>query len=80
MATLSVLQIEQAALELPLGERTTLIDRLIASLKVDELSEIENAWLDEAIKRFKAYLEGKIQARPVDLVFKDAFARLGQAA
>ena len=55
--------LEAEILKLPLSERAHLVERLISSL--DEESEIEKAWDEEAERRFKEYSEGRLSSRPV---------------
>jgi len=55
--------LEAEILKLPLVERAHLVERLISSL--DEESDIEKAWDEEAERRYKAYSEGRLSARPV---------------
>jgi putative addiction module component (TIGR02574 family) len=47
-----------------------LADTLLRSLDVPDPA-IEQAWLDEAERRLKAYDEGRIQAIPMEEVFRD---------
>ena len=56
--------LEAEILKLPRSERAQLAERLISSL--DEESEIEQAWIEEAERRYSAYLEGKMSARPIE--------------
>ncbi len=53
-------QLEAEALKLPPGVRAHLAERLISSL--DEDSEIEQAWEDEAERRYQQYLSGEMDA------------------
>jgi putative addiction module component (TIGR02574 family) len=52
-------QLEAEALKLPAGVRARLAERLISSL--DEDSEIEHAWEDEAERRYQQYLAGEME-------------------
>ncbi len=63
---------EAQALSLPPEERAVLAEHLIASL--DTLSDAENErlWLEEADKRYHAYKEGTIPARPAEDALRDA--------
>ena len=69
-------QCEQYAMKLPMQERAILIKRLIEGL--DELDEqkLERLWVLEAARRFNEFEAGKIKARPVKDVFRDARTRL----
>ncbi|HYW07456.1 MAG TPA: addiction module protein [Longimicrobium sp.] len=52
-------QLETEALKLPAGVRAHLAERLISSL--DEDSDIEQAWEDEAERRYQQYLAGEME-------------------
>ena len=69
-------QCEQHAKKLPLQERALLIKRLIEGL--DDLDEqnLEQLWVQEAVRRFKEFEIGNIKARPAADVFRDARTRL----
>jgi putative addiction module component (TIGR02574 family) len=57
-------QLEAEMMKLPRSLRARLAERLIESL--DEDSEIERAWADEADKRHQAYLTGDESVRPLE--------------
>jgi putative addiction module component (TIGR02574 family) len=65
-------QLEAEALELPVGDRARLATRLLESLD-DEAEEdpadVEEAWLNEAERRYQRYLAGETVARPAEEVF-----------
>jgi putative addiction module component (TIGR02574 family) len=63
-----VSQIVEEARGLPYGERTELIERLIADAAKDIDPEIEKACGDEALRRIKEMEEGKVQGIPGDVV------------
>lgn len=67
---MSVEQLEAEVLKLPRSIRAQLAERLIASL--DENSEIEQAWTEEAERRYRQYLAGGIETIAVE----DALARV----
>jgi hypothetical protein len=54
---MTIEQLEAEALKLPRHARARLAESLISSL--DDDSEIELAWEDEAEKRYQLYLAGK---------------------
>ncbi len=69
--------VERMAMELPPGERAHLAKSLISSLEgFDDPDECEQAWLDEAKRRYRDYKAGKIQAIPADEAFSSAFESL----
>jgi putative addiction module component (TIGR02574 family) len=57
-------------LHLNAEDRSLLADTLLRSLDAPDPA-IEQAWLDEAERRLKAYDEGRIQAIPMEEVFRD---------
>ena len=59
-----VSEIVEEARGLPYGERTELIERLIADAAKDIDPEIEKAWGDEALRRIKEIEEGKVKLIP----------------
>jgi putative addiction module component (TIGR02574 family) len=69
-------QIETEALKLPIEERADLAQRLFASLEGEEtsedLAEVEQAWLEEAERRYHRYLTRETQPVPA----ADAIARV----
>ncbi|MHB9024861.1 MAG: addiction module protein [Armatimonadota bacterium] len=67
---------EAQALRLPAHERASLAERLIASLDELDDAEIEQLWVKEAERRYQAYKEGKISARPAEDVMRDARKRI----
>jgi len=68
--------IEEEALKLPSHERAQLAEQLISSLDEEEDPEAERLWIEEAERRYKEYREGKVKAKPADLVFKEARSKL----
>lgn len=62
-------QIESAALQLAPEERARLAERLITSL--DEQSDVERAWIEEAERRYDRYLAGDLKTVPaVEVIAK----------
>jgi putative addiction module component (TIGR02574 family) len=58
--------LEAEILKLPRSVRARLAERLISSL--DEDDEIEQAWVDEADRRFQAFQRGESKMLPFDEV------------
>jgi hypothetical protein len=50
-------------------------EKIMAS-KIKEDPEAERLWVEEAERRYKEYREGKIKAKPADLVYKEARSKL----
>ncbi|MDT0619194.1 addiction module protein [Salinisphaera sp. P385] len=66
--------LEQTLLALPRNERARMASRLIASL--DDAAEtdtaaVQAAWIEEADRRYRAYLDGKEPAYAADEVIRD---------
>jgi len=60
------------ALKLTPNERAELAESLIASLDEPDEADAEQAWLEEADKRYQAYKQGRISSRPAEDVLRDA--------
>lgn len=61
------------ALKLPLETRADLVEQLLDSIIEDETparKKIDKAWAKEARNRFKAYLRGEMEARPLEDVME----------
>jgi len=73
------MRIEQLAKEvmnLSLEERAELAQRLLISLDEAPSSEIERLWMQEAERRLKEFLEGKVQGIPSEDVFRRAISEI----
>jgi len=67
---------EAQALRLTPGERAILAERLIASLDSLDGAENERLWIVEAERRYQAYKQGELSARPAEEALRDAQAGL----
>ncbi|HEX3048042.1 MAG TPA: addiction module protein [Bacillota bacterium] len=67
---------EALALKLSPQERATLAARLIDSLDALDDTENEHLWVQEAERRYQAYKQGIITARPAEEVLRDARAQI----
>jgi putative addiction module component (TIGR02574 family) len=72
----SVAELEREARRLPEQERALLAQHLIASIDPGEDVDAEAAWLEEAERRYQAYRQGKLTAKPADQVFREAKSQL----
>ena len=72
----TIAKIEEDALSLSAEERARLAMDLIKSLDNFDDPEAEKLWLQEAERRYQEYRQGKIQGRPADDVYRDAFSKL----
>jgi putative addiction module component (TIGR02574 family) len=71
-----VSELEREAKCLSRSERAQLAQRLIASLDPGDDIDAEDAWLSEAERRYQAYREGTVTARPAAEVFRELHAKL----
>jgi putative addiction module component (TIGR02574 family) len=65
---MSLPDIIEAALHLKPQERYIIIENLVQSLNQPN-DEIDQAWVEESQKRFKAYKEGVVKTLPYEQVF-----------
>jgi len=72
----SVTELEQEARHLPTQDRALLAQHLIASIDPGEDVDAEAAWLEEAERRYQAYRQGKLTAKPADQVFREVKSQL----
>ena len=72
----SVAELEQEARHLPTQDRALLAQHLIASIDPGEDVDAEAVWLEEAERRYQAHRQGKLTAKPVDQVFREAKSQL----
>ena len=77
MAT-EVAELETKIRALSPEERTRLIRALIADLHGPAEAEVERAWLEEAQRRHREIVEGKVQPVPGERVFENLRSRLKQ--
>lgn len=71
-----VAEIEAKIQTLNTEEKAELIRVLIADLDGPADADVENAWLEEARKRHREIIEGKVQTVPGERVFENLRARL----
>ncbi|MDP2886550.1 MAG: addiction module protein [Ignavibacteria bacterium] len=73
---MTVQNIEKQLMRLDANSRAKLASILLSSL--DDLSDAENEtlWAAEAFRRHNALVKGRAKSIPVDIVFKNARARL----
>ena len=73
---MSLEELKTEAMKLTPEARAKLAHALLASLEDLSDVEIEQLWVDEAIRRDKEIDSGKVHLRPADEVLKDARSRL----
>lgn len=71
-----VAKIEAKIRALSVEERAELIRSLIAYLDGPEDAGVEQAWLDEAERRHRELLDGKVKGIPGERVFENLRSRL----
>ena len=80
--SLTVHELEAEARHLTAAERAELAQRLFASLEDEEPigseAEVEQAWLEEADRRYARYLAGETQSVPAADALARVRARLGR--
>jgi putative addiction module component (TIGR02574 family) len=68
--------IQSHVLKLSVSERAELAATLLSSLESAEPAELENAWIEEADRRFREYKRGRIRAIPAAQAMREARASL----
>lgn len=73
-------QVEQQALSLSPEERAKLAERLWQSVQGDDAAPFDDAWIEEAERRYRELAEGRVQGVPAEQVFARIRARMGWQA
>lgn len=73
-------QIERQALSLSPEDREILAARLWHSLDDEPITEIDQAWIEEAERRFQDFKDGKTKGIPGGIVFDQIRQELGWSA
>ncbi|MGA2231845.1 MAG: addiction module protein [Tepidisphaeraceae bacterium] len=68
--------IESAALKLPLQARSKLAAALLSTLDAEDPTETERAWIEEAERRYRAYLAGRTKVMSTKQAIAEARAAL----
>ncbi len=71
-------EIEQEILQLNPKEKATLARNIIDDLDAVADENVDRLWLEEAQRRYKAYVAGETKAKPAQEVFDKARQRLRQ--
>ena len=69
-------KIEREATELSREERERLASDLIAGLENAPLSEIDQAWIDEAERRYDELVSGRVKGIPADVAMREIRRKL----
>ena len=64
-------KIQQQALLLSPADRETLAERLVRSLGGEPANEVDEAWIQEAERRYQDHKSGKTPGIPADRVFTE---------
>ena len=64
-------EIESEVMALPVNERAALARDLIESLDAESSEECEQVWLEEAERRYTAYVKSEIKGRTAEHVIAD---------
>ncbi|MBI2779593.1 MAG: addiction module protein [Gammaproteobacteria bacterium] len=67
---MSTKEILEQALNLKPQERFALVESLIKSLDEPD-KKLDDIWAEEAVKRLKAYREGRLEGIPIEEIFKE---------
>lgn len=70
-------EVENQALLLPVTDREILVQALVHSLDNAPLADIDEAWIQEAEKRYREFKDGTTQGIPGDRIFTDLRRELG---
>jgi putative addiction module component (TIGR02574 family) len=71
-----VAEIEAKIALLSLEDKTELIRALIAELDGPAEADVEQAWLEEAQRRYREVVDGKVKPVPGERVFENLRSRL----
>jgi putative addiction module component (TIGR02574 family) len=70
-------EIEKQAMQLSEKERGVLAEKLLQSLGGSSLTDVDEAWIQEAERRYNNYLHGKTSAIPGEKIFSEIRQELG---
>ncbi len=69
-------KIESEAKTLSREDQERLVQDLIAGLESRPVSEIDQAWIDEAERRYTEMISGRVEGIPADQVLREAREQL----
>jgi putative addiction module component (TIGR02574 family) len=72
-----LLEIQRKAVGLPVKDREMLAERLMRSVNCAPLTQVEEAWVKEAERRFSAWRRGEREGVPAERAFKQIRKDLG---
>jgi putative addiction module component (TIGR02574 family) len=75
--TANLKEVEKQALRLSPRDREILAEIILRSLEGESITEIDEAWVAEAEKRYQSYKNGKVEGIPGKHLFSDIRQELG---
>ena len=75
---LTLEQLTEEAMRLPVAARILLADKLVESLDFEELDEIQRLWTAEAIRRRDEVRSGQVEAVPGEEVLDEVRRLVGR--
>ena len=72
-----LLEIQRKAVGLPVKDREMLAERLMRSVNRAPLTQVEEAWVKEAERRFSAWRRGEREGVPAERAFRQIRKDLG---
>ena len=72
-----LLEIQRKAAGLPVKDREVLAERLMRSVSRAPLTQVEEAWVKEAERRFSSWWRGEREGIPAEKAFKQIRKDLG---
>ena len=75
---LTLEQITDAAMQLPVDSRISLAEKLVESLAADEPDEIERLWSAEAVRRRDEVRSGRVKANSGEEVLEEVRRLVGR--
>jgi putative addiction module component (TIGR02574 family) len=72
-----MLEIQRKAVGLPVKDREILAEQLMRSVNRVPLTQVEEAWVKEAERRFAAWRRGEREGVPAEKAFKQIRKDLG---
>lgn len=76
--SLNVDQLAAKAMQLPMGERAILVDKLVESLDITEPSDLQRLWAAEALRRRDEIRSGRVKTIDGDAVMAEARRSVGR--
>ena len=75
---MSLDQLTEQAMQLPLASRAVLAEKLVESLDISQIDDLQKIWSTEAIRRRDEVRSGSVQPIPGDEVIEEVRRSIGQ--